>query len=98
MKHNTSIPALCRALSLLLATFLPAGSPLADDLVIERLTWAGIKLVAGDTTVVIDAIGTDIWEGAAPEGLVPVTSAAAGRGCRSGVACKTADPDSLRRQ
>jgi len=44
----------------------------SDDLTIERLTWAGIKMVAGDTTVFIDAIGTDIWDGKAPDGLVPV--------------------------
>lgn len=43
-----------------------------DELTIERLTWAGIKMVAGDTTVFIDAVGTDIWDGDAPEGLVPV--------------------------
>jgi L-ascorbate metabolism protein UlaG (beta-lactamase superfamily) len=42
------------------------------DLTIERLTWAGIKMVADDTTVFIDAIGTDIWDGKAPDGLVPV--------------------------
>jgi L-ascorbate metabolism protein UlaG (beta-lactamase superfamily) len=44
----------------------------ADELTIERLTWAGIKLVAGDTTVFVDAVGTDIWDGNAPDGLVPV--------------------------
>ncbi len=44
----------------------------SDELSIERLTWAGIKLVSGDTTVFIDAVGTDIWDGKAPEGLVPV--------------------------
>ena len=51
---------------------LPAVA--ADDLIIERLTWAGVKLQAGDTTVLIDAVGTDLWGGEAPEGLVPVTS------------------------
>ena len=44
----------------------------SPDLSIERLTWAGIKMVAGDTTVFIDAVGTDIWDGNAPEGFVPV--------------------------
>lgn len=43
-----------------------------DDLVIEKLTWAGIRMVAGDTTVFVDAVGTDIWDGNAPGGLVPV--------------------------
>lgn len=51
---------------------MAAGPVLADDLTIERLTWAGIKLVSGDTTVLVDAVGTDIWDGDAPEGLVPV--------------------------
>lgn len=41
---------------------------------IERLTWAGIKLVFEDTTVLIDAVGSDIWGGNAPGGLVPVTA------------------------
>jgi len=43
-----------------------------DTLTIEKLTWAGIKMTAGDTTVFIDAIGTDIWDGKAPGGLVPL--------------------------
>lgn len=43
-----------------------------DELSIEKLTWAGIRMTAGDTTVFIDAIGTDIWDGHAPGGLVPV--------------------------
>jgi L-ascorbate metabolism protein UlaG (beta-lactamase superfamily) len=44
----------------------------SDELQIQRLTWAGIKLVAGDTTVLIDAVGKDLWDGNAPQGLVPV--------------------------
>lgn len=44
------------------------------DLQAERLTWAGVKLVREDTTVFIDAVGTDLWDGAAPEGLVAVTA------------------------
>jgi L-ascorbate metabolism protein UlaG (beta-lactamase superfamily) len=50
------------------------GDPAEDRLVIERLTWAGIKIVSADTTVFIDAVGTDIWDDRAPEGLVPVTA------------------------
>ena len=46
---------------------------LADDVSIQRLTWAGMKLVSGNTTVLIDPVGTDLWDGRAPEGLVPVT-------------------------
>lgn len=64
-----------RAAWLALAVFL-AGVAVADDrpdeFRIERLTWAGIKMTAGDTTVFIDAVGTDIWDGKAPDGLVPV--------------------------
>ena len=44
----------------------------AEEFRIERLTWAGIKMTAGETTVFIDAIGTDIWDGNPPDGLVPV--------------------------
>ena len=43
-----------------------------SSLSVERLTWAGIKLVADDTTVLVDAVGTDLWDGDAPEGFVPV--------------------------
>jgi L-ascorbate metabolism protein UlaG (beta-lactamase superfamily) len=50
------------------------SSAWADELKIERLTWAGIKLVSGDTTVFVDAVGSDLWNGKAPEGLVPVTA------------------------
>ena len=56
-----------------IAAFLTAPT-LADDFSIERLTWAGVKLVSGDTTVLIDAVGSDQWDGNAPEGLVPVTA------------------------
>ena len=77
-----NIPVISRisilvSISLVLAGFATAGT--ADDLSIERLTWAGVKLVSGNTTVFIDAVGTDIWEGKAPEGLVPVTADTARR-------------------
>ena len=39
---------------------------------IERLTWAGVKIVNNNTTVLIDAVGKDLWAGNAPEGLVAV--------------------------
>lgn len=51
-----------------------ASNGAAEDWVVERLTWAGVKLVRGDTTLLIDAVGTDLWDGGAPEGLVPVAS------------------------
>lgn len=46
----------------------------AEPVTVERLTWAGVKLVSGDTTVLIDAMATDIWEGDAPEGFVAASS------------------------
>jgi len=60
-----------RSLLLLILTG-PVATLWADGLEIERLTWAGIKLVSGDTTVFVDPVGTDLWDGKAPEGLVPV--------------------------
>lgn len=65
-----------RTLGVLIAAiflFLSTSSR-AEDLLIERLTWAGVKLVSGNTTLLVDAVGTDLWDGDAPEGLVPVTS------------------------
>jgi L-ascorbate metabolism protein UlaG (beta-lactamase superfamily) len=60
-----------------LLTFVLLGqatTAMAQSLEIERLTWAGVKLVSGDTTVFVDAVGKDLWDGKAPEGLVPVTA------------------------
>jgi L-ascorbate metabolism protein UlaG (beta-lactamase superfamily) len=51
-----------------------SGSALAKELQIERLTWAGVKLANENTTVFVDAVGKDLWDGNAPEGLVPVTA------------------------
>jgi len=67
------------ALPFLFAWFLicaiaAPGTIYAADLQIERLTWAGVKLVSENTTVFIDAVGKDLWDGNAPEGLVPVTA------------------------
>ena len=47
------------ALLLLLSPGVQAEEP-QEGLIIEKLTWAGVKMVANDTTVFIDAIGTDI--------------------------------------
>lgn len=58
----------------LLATALVPVATLSADLQVERLTWSGVKLVMEDTTVFVDAVGTDLWGGAAPEGLVEVTA------------------------
>jgi len=63
---------------MLLAMLIAASPAIAataaadDDLMIGRLTWAGIRFEGGDTTVFVDAVGTDIWDGNAPGGLVPL--------------------------
>jgi L-ascorbate metabolism protein UlaG (beta-lactamase superfamily) len=59
---------------LLISTTAVPGTSHAAELQIERLTWAGVKLVSENTTVFIDAVGKDLWDGNAPEGLVPVTA------------------------
>jgi L-ascorbate metabolism protein UlaG (beta-lactamase superfamily) len=58
----------------LFSILLGAPATAADEVRAERLTWAGVKLVSGDTTVFVDAVGVDLWDGEAPEGLVPVTA------------------------
>jgi hypothetical protein len=69
---NTRSILVCR-LAVAVLLFVSAHAS-ADGLSAERLTWAGVKLVSDDTTVFIDAVGTDLWDGEAPEGLVPVTA------------------------
>jgi len=59
---------------LLICLIALPGTIHAAELQIERLTWAGVKLVSENTTVFIDAVGKDLWDGNAPEGLVPVTA------------------------
>ncbi len=58
----------------LLAVAITVGcsSALADSapLDIQRLTWAGLRLQSGETTVFVDAMATDIWNGSAPGGFV----------------------------
>jgi L-ascorbate metabolism protein UlaG (beta-lactamase superfamily) len=74
MPHSTfSRPTLAFWLAIA-ALMAMSTQAFAKDLSAERLTWAGVKLVSGDTTVFIDAVGTDLWDGDAPEGLVPVTA------------------------
>jgi L-ascorbate metabolism protein UlaG (beta-lactamase superfamily) len=59
------------SLTILFSLVLGWSSQLAaEDLTIKRLTWAGVELVSGETTVFIDPIGTDLWDGKAPEGFV----------------------------
>lgn len=62
---------------LLLSGLFAVGGAAAQDprvTTVERLTWAGVKITRGDTTVLIDAVGSDLWSGDAPEGLVAVSS------------------------
>lgn len=64
-------------ISSLIAIVISMLAPTAvfsEQLQLERLTWAGVKLISGDTTVLIDAINRDIWDGKAPEGFAPVTA------------------------
>lgn len=44
----------------------------AYEISVKRLTWAGVQIVSGNTTLLIDAVGKDLWNGNAPGGLVPV--------------------------
>jgi L-ascorbate metabolism protein UlaG (beta-lactamase superfamily) len=70
--RNSALP--CLFTCLLISTIAMPGTGHAAELQIERLTWAGVKLVSENTTVFIDAVGKDLWDGNAPEGLVPVTA------------------------
>ena len=72
----TGHPFMTLLVLLMIADAVPAGPA---TLTIERLTWAGIRMEAGETTVLIDAIGTDIWGGDAPGGLIPVEADTRGR-------------------
>lgn len=60
-------------LLLLLPAFICAAAA-GDELSIERLTWAGVRMQANDTTVFIDAVGADLWDGNPPGGLVPLSA------------------------
>lgn len=57
-----------------LLTLMLAGATAASEVSIQRLTWAGLKMMSGDTTVFVDAVGTDIWDGAPPGGLISLTA------------------------
>lgn len=57
---------------LLLTLFYITTINATEEFTAQRLTWSGVKLIQGDTSVFIDAVGKDLWDGNAPEGLVPV--------------------------
>ena len=61
--------------SLLLSICLVSLPLAAAEPSVERLTWAGIKVVEGDTTVFIDPVGTDLWNGEALGGWCRFISA-----------------------
>ncbi len=73
MRHSSETRPLLFPLLVIVLAILHSTPGSASELVVERLTWAGVKLTDGDTTVLVDAVGTDLWDGEAPEGLVPVT-------------------------
>lgn len=53
---------------------LMTGVSGASELSIQRLTWAGLKMTSGDTTVFVDAVGSDLWGGEAPGGLIKLSA------------------------
>jgi L-ascorbate metabolism protein UlaG (beta-lactamase superfamily) len=59
-------------LLLILVLLSPSQAEPTDEITIQRLTWAGVKVVSGNTTLLIDAVGKDLWDGNAPGGLIPV--------------------------
>lgn len=57
-----------------MAGLLLVQCALAEEFTVERLTRAGVKIVSGNTSLCIDAVGKDLWDGNTPAGLVPVTA------------------------
>jgi L-ascorbate metabolism protein UlaG (beta-lactamase superfamily) len=74
MMQRTRMSETSRTICLFALMLISMSAANAEGPAIERLTWAGIKWMSGGTTVFIDAVGTDLWNGDAPEGLVPVTT------------------------
>ncbi|MEO1204050.1 MAG: MBL fold metallo-hydrolase, partial [Pseudomonadota bacterium] len=64
-------PTVRRPLRLCTTTAAAAGEPSALE--IRRLTWAGVQIASADTTVFVDVVARDIWDGAAPGGYVAPT-------------------------
>ena len=42
----------------------------SDPLKVQRLNWAGVRFVSGKTTLLIDPVVTDIWQGDSPYPLL----------------------------
>lgn len=68
----TTMPATAIVLAMTIAACGPGRFARADPLEVQRLNWAGVKFVYGDTTVLIDAVGGEFWNNEPPEGLAQV--------------------------
>jgi len=51
-----------------MVTTLPGSEP--GDVRVQRLNWAGIRIVSGNVDLFIDTVITDIWDGDSPYPLV----------------------------
>ncbi len=72
--YNRTLRLVATGLLAVTTLLVIASARAAEGVKVERLTWAGVKMSTENTTVLIDAVGTDLWNGNAPEGLVPVTA------------------------
>ncbi len=68
----TAISTTAIVLAMTIAACGPGQVVRADPLEVQRLNWAGVKFVYGDTTVLIDAVGGEFWNNEPPEGLAQV--------------------------
>lgn len=72
---NIGLLRACAILAIAAAPVLqtePTRAQESEGLKIQRLSWAGIKFELDNTTLLIDPIITDIWEGANPQPIVPI--------------------------
>lgn len=72
-------PLILTSIVALLAAFGFGKSACADPLHVERLNWAGVRFVYGTTTVLVDAVGGEIWDNDPPEALAAVRAETARR-------------------
>jgi L-ascorbate metabolism protein UlaG (beta-lactamase superfamily) len=77
MKTKVARPA--RRAFLKIISALPLGLPLLPGLVfakpsnhlkVQRLNWAGVRFISGKSTLLIDPVITDIWQGDSPYPMV----------------------------
>ena len=57
------------SLGISLSPVLAFAAP-SDSLKVQRLNWAGVRFINGKSTLLIDPVVTDIWEGDSPYPLV----------------------------